>query len=65
MNLNEPWRAGDYSSDPIADDWLATFEDPQLDALVIEAIANNPDLAVAATRVEQAEQYVIQAKAAL
>ncbi len=50
---------------PIADDWLATFEDPQLDALVVEAIASNPDLAVAATKVEQAEQYVVQAKAAL
>jgi outer membrane protein TolC len=65
MNLDQPWRAGDSSSGPIVDDWLATFDDPLLNALVAEAIANNPDLAVAATKVEQAEQYVVQAKAAL
>ena len=43
----------------------ATFNDPQLDALVHEAIANNPDLRVAGARVEQAAQYLVVAQAAL
>ena len=43
---------------PVADDWLATFDDPRLNALVEEALANNPDLKVAAARVEQAAAYV-------
>ena len=34
--------------------WLGTFNDPQLDALVQEALKYNPDLQVAAARVEQA-----------
>ncbi|HEX6530037.1 MAG TPA: TolC family protein, partial [Burkholderiales bacterium] len=38
--------------------WLATFNDPQLDALVREALAHNPDLMVAAARVEQAAAFV-------
>ena len=38
--------------------WLAGFNDPQLDALVREALANNPDLQIAAARVEQAASFV-------
>ena len=45
--------------------WLASFNDPQLDALVQEALANNPDLQVAAARVEQAASYVKVAGATL
>ncbi|HEY1289796.1 MAG TPA: efflux transporter outer membrane subunit [Burkholderiales bacterium] len=41
-----------------AQPWLAAFKDPQLDALVQEALKYNPDLQVAATRVEQAAAYV-------
>ncbi|HTN94740.1 MAG TPA: efflux transporter outer membrane subunit [Gallionella sp.] len=58
------WKAGGANGN-IADNWLASFNDPQLDALVREAIANNPDLRVAATKVEQASQYVELAKASL
>jgi outer membrane protein, multidrug efflux system len=49
--------------EPIADNWLASFEDSQLNALVEEGMANNPDLHVTATRVQIAEQYVELAKA--
>ena len=42
----------------MAGNWLATFADPRLDALVTEAMANNPDLQVAAARVEVAAEYV-------
>ena len=64
VKVDGAWKAVS-SSGPIQDNWLATFDDPQLNALVAEAIANNPDLAVAAAQVEQAEQYVVMAKAAL
>ena len=62
--LPTAWKAGGDAGN-IADNWLATFNDPQLDALVAEAIAHNPDLRVTAARVEQAAQYVEVAKAAL
>jgi len=61
------WKAApaNVPAGGIQDNWLASFGDPQLDALVAEAMANNPDLRVTATRVEQAAQYVELAKAAL
>lgn len=45
--------------------WLAAFNDAQLDALVREALANNPDLQIAAARVEQAASFVKVAGATL
>jgi NodT family efflux transporter outer membrane factor (OMF) lipoprotein len=48
-----------------ADAWLAAFGDPQLEALVREALANNPDLRIAASRVEQAAGFVKVAGATL
>lgn len=64
MELNGPWK-GSGVSGPIGDNWLATFDDAQLSALVSEAITNNPDLRVAGTRVEQAGQYLELARSAL
>jgi outer membrane protein TolC len=58
------WKSGGTEG-KISDNWLATFNDLQLDALVREAVANNPDLRVAATHVEQASRYVELSKAAL
>jgi len=49
----------------VASAWLATFHDPQLDSLVEEALRYNPDLRVAAARVEQAASYVKVAGATL
>src|SRR5688572_17528441 len=62
--VDQPWKAGAAAGTP-SDNWLATFQDPQLDALAAEAIARNPDLRVAATRVEQSALYVDLAKAQL
>jgi multidrug efflux system outer membrane protein len=45
--------------------WLAAFKDPQLDTLVEEALKYNPDLQVAAARVEQAASFVKVAGATL
>jgi NodT family efflux transporter outer membrane factor (OMF) lipoprotein len=41
----------------VADHWLATFGDAQLDTLVREALRYNTDLSLAAARVEQAAAY--------
>lgn len=64
LPITNAWKAG-AATGPIADNWLASFNDAQLNALVAEAITSNPDLRVSATRVEQAAQYVELAKAAL
>jgi NodT family efflux transporter outer membrane factor (OMF) lipoprotein len=52
------WIAGGTTND-VANDWLKSFNDPRLDALVAEAIANNLDLRAAAERVEIARQSVV------
>jgi NodT family efflux transporter outer membrane factor (OMF) lipoprotein len=64
LPLTAPWSAGGAAG-PIQDDWLASFNDSQLTALVAEAMTNNPDLRVTALRVDQAAQYVELARAAL
>ncbi len=63
--LPQSWTAAPAPADLIQDNWLASFQDSQLTALANEAVANNPDLRIAATRVEQANNYVELAKAAL
>jgi len=49
----------------VRNDWLASFADPQLEALVTEALTYNADLRAAAARVEQAAGYVKVAGAQL
>ena len=65
LRLTDAWKAAPVSTDAIQDNWLVTFGDAQLDTMVAEAMANNPDLKVASTRVQQAGQYLEIAKAAL
>ena len=66
MPLEQAWKAASAASQELVqDDWLRSFNDPALDLLVREALANNPDLRVAAARVEQAGQYLIMAQSAL
>jgi NodT family efflux transporter outer membrane factor (OMF) lipoprotein len=52
------WRADAQVGD-VSNDWLKSFDDPVMDAIVAEAIANNPDLRVAAAKVAIAQQTVI------
>jgi NodT family efflux transporter outer membrane factor (OMF) lipoprotein len=52
------WALEGAATSPVAGNWLATFGDARLQALVTEAIAYNPDLRVAAARVEVASEYV-------
>jgi len=68
LSVSDSWAASAASISsavPVTDRWLATFNDPQLDTLVQEALAFNPDLLVAAARVEQAAGYVKLAGATL
>ena len=52
------WRA-DPRGGELTNDWLKSFNDATLEALVAEAIANNPDLRAAAAKVAIAQQTVI------
>ena len=63
--LPPAFRGGDGVAAPVADRWLAAFDDPALTALVVEALAYNADLRVSAARVEQAAGYVKVANASL
>jgi len=58
-NVHAPasWVAHGGAAGVVGDNWLASFNDAQLDALVKEAIAYNSDLRIAAGRVEQAAAY--------
>jgi NodT family efflux transporter outer membrane factor (OMF) lipoprotein len=66
-NLAVPaqWAQPGGAAGAVSSGWLADFNDPGLDALVREAIANNPDLRAAAARIEQAAAYVKAAGATL
>jgi NodT family efflux transporter outer membrane factor (OMF) lipoprotein len=65
LKVPEQWMEKGGAAGAVAGGWLAAFNDPRLEELVREAIANNPDLRVAATRVEQASSYVKLAGATL
>jgi NodT family efflux transporter outer membrane factor (OMF) lipoprotein len=65
FRIPQAWSGDSAASAVAAAGWLASFQDPQLDALVREALAYNADLRVAAARVEQAAGFVKLAGAAL
>jgi NodT family efflux transporter outer membrane factor (OMF) lipoprotein len=60
--LPPAWTSTPNSAAPnndVADNWVKSFQDPGLDSVVSEAIANNLDLRQSAARVEEARQSVI------
>jgi NodT family efflux transporter outer membrane factor (OMF) lipoprotein len=64
--IPEQWKApvpGDGGT--VADGWLKSFGDPRLEALVDEAVKNNPTLKAAATQIAMAAGYATQAAAQL
>ncbi len=69
VNLPGDWHgqpaSGEHPAEPLQSGWVAHFDDPTLHALVAEAVANNRDLAVAASRVDQASAAVDVAQAQL
>ncbi|RFU44781.1 efflux transporter outer membrane subunit [Paraburkholderia sp. DHOC27] len=52
------WTADGMTAGELQPNWLASFNDPQLNALVAEAITYNANLRVAAARVEEATASV-------
>jgi len=58
------WSAG-AAAGPVADTWLASLNEPRLDALISEALAYNADLRIAAARVDVAAAYFAGAKSPL
>ena len=52
------WKA-EPGAASVTDDWLKSFDDPTLEAIVAEAIANNLDLRQAAERVTIAQQGAV------
>jgi NodT family efflux transporter outer membrane factor (OMF) lipoprotein len=55
----EAWTANSGADGAVTNDWLKSFHDPQLEAVVAEAVANNLDLVQAAAVVEVARQNVV------
>jgi len=58
------WSAA-AAGGPVADAWLASLNEPRLDALIGEALAYNADLQIAAARVDLAAAYFAGAKSPL
>lgn len=58
------WLAGSDTV-MVENDWIKTFQDPELEAIIKEAIANNFDIQKAATNVTIASQNVIVASSKL
>ncbi|MBK6008523.1 efflux transporter outer membrane subunit [Ramlibacter ginsenosidimutans] len=63
--LPSQWTAAPTPPGPVVNGWLTEFHDPQLEKLVAEAMTYNPDLQIAAARVEAAEASARAAGAAL
>jgi multidrug efflux system outer membrane protein len=60
------WAAPAEDTGQVDDDWLATFNDPQLDALVAEALdLQNPNLRILAAQVDRAQAAARLAGSAL
>ncbi len=51
--------AGPHRGGPVVPNWIRTFGDPELTALVADAVARNPDLQAAAAHVE-ASRYAVK-----
>src|SRR4051812_16993627 len=50
--------AGAHRSGAVVPNWIQTFHDPELTALVTDAVNRNPDLTAAAARVEASRHAV-------
>jgi multidrug efflux system outer membrane protein len=66
-NLGTPpqWVAPGGAAGAVRDNWLASFNEPRLDALVREAVVYNADLRIASARVDTAAAYLAGAKSPL
>ncbi|MBI4892960.1 MAG: efflux transporter outer membrane subunit [Acidobacteria bacterium] len=53
------WQAETRAAGDVENEWLRSFQDPELDAVVAEAMVRNLDLAQAAAQLETVRQRVI------
>ena len=58
------WQ-GPHRSGPVVPNWIRTFGDPELTALVEDAVKRNPDLQAAAAKVEASRHAVKVAASSL
>jgi outer membrane protein, multidrug efflux system len=65
VEIPEHWASDAAGGAPVREGWLASFNDPQLVALVEEALAYNADLRTAGARVEEAAGYARLSAASL
>ena len=61
----ETWATLAEQAGPVDNGWLQSFQDPQLEALVEEALVQNPSILIAAANVESAAAAAVIAGAAL
>src|SRR3982074_1195866 len=57
--------SGPHRRGPVVPNWISSFGDPELTALVADAIERNPDLRAAAARVEASRAAVRGAASSL
>jgi outer membrane protein, multidrug efflux system len=61
--IPENWTSPDTSSAAVETGWLRSFNDPQMEAIVAEALKDNLDLQAAATRIVVAANIVTEVRA--
>lgn len=62
----QSFRFEDKAAQDTADtDWWKQFDDPVLDSLIAEALANNKNIKIAAANIEQAAGILMQTRAPL
>lgn len=59
-----PWRASAPRDDVVKGEWWRRFQDPQLDALIRQAMEGNQTMAVARARLTQARSLIASSEAA-
>ncbi len=65
-DIGSEWQSPAGDTGEVDDGWLKTFNDPQLEALVVEALdTQNPNLRILAAQVDRAEAAAVLAGAAL
>lgn len=66
LDVPQAFENGNRDANQTANiDWWHQFEDPELDALIAEALANNRDMRIAAANIEQAAAVFSQSRSAL
>ncbi|MFN3212527.1 MAG: efflux transporter outer membrane subunit [Henriciella sp.] len=63
-DMPENWEAEAANASPISTGWLAAMDDPNLSALVAEALAANPDISKARGRLDRARALLGESRAA-